>query len=103
MTQRRSCPQRITYLKGLAMHSLESYQGGLDQLESLVNDLKSIIRSIEEVADPSWTKQLMKQWGQLEILYALLLDEDRFSLTDEEESEVRVLIEALMKSTRSCP
>lgn len=98
MTQERSSLERIAYLKGLARRSLESYNGGLDQLAAVVTDIKSIIRSFEEVGAPCWTKQLVTQWGQLEILCALVLDEERCRLTHEEEKDARAMIEALIHS-----
>lgn len=84
---------RVAYLKRLALDVLNRYHHGLEDLDQLVADMKSIIRSFEEVADPLWTKTLVKRWGELEILYALVLDEDRSGLTDDEEVDVQRIVQ----------
>ncbi|WP_421845166.1 hypothetical protein [Mycobacterium sp.] len=43
---------RVAYLRQLALDSLNIYNGGFAKLERGDRDLKSIIRSLEEVADP---------------------------------------------------
>lgn len=58
-------------------------------------DLKSLIRSLEEVADPSWTESLLRPWGQLEIAYASALAEGRCHLTQDEEIRVQEIVAAL--------
>ncbi|WP_156771867.1 hypothetical protein [Mycobacterium sp. 1245805.9] len=92
LTNNEASIGRIAYLRQLALDSLKDYSGGFVGLERVDRDLKSIIRSLEEVADPSWTNSLLRQWGQLEIIYALILDEGRFRLTHEEEADVREII-----------
>jgi hypothetical protein len=56
---------RTAYLRQLAVESLTSYSGGFAELERIDRDLKSIIRSLDGVADPSWTSSLIGQWGYL--------------------------------------
>ncbi|VBA45767.1 hypothetical protein LAUMK13_05524 [Mycobacterium innocens] len=87
---------RTAYLRQLALDSLNSYSGGFADLERVDRDLKSIIRSLNDAADPSWTSSLLRLWGQLEIIYALALDEERFRLTEEEEVYARGVIDELI-------
>jgi hypothetical protein len=100
MTNQESSRDRVSYLKGLALSSLGSYQGGFGGLEAVVTDIKSIVRSLQEVADPAWAAKILKQWGQLEILFALVLDDGRSSLTAREEEEATDIVHALMKEFR---
>jgi hypothetical protein len=95
MTEVGSTRDRVSYLRNLALSSLAAYRGGFRGLEAVASDIKSIIRSLQEVADRSWTDKILRKWGQLEILYALALDEGRSSLTREEEEDVRQIIDAL--------
>ena len=101
MTDVTSSYDRVAYLKQLAVDCLSRFTGGFLGLERLVGEIKSIIRSLDEVADPSWTGALRKQWGQLEIVYALALDEGRSSLTGAEEQDVQELAGKLLTQFRS--
>jgi hypothetical protein len=85
---------RIVYLRQLALDSLDDYSG-FAALERVDRDLKFLIRSLEEVADPSWTGSLLRPWGQIEIAYASALAEGRFHLTREEEIRVQEIVAAL--------
>ncbi|ARG60078.1 hypothetical protein PJK45_05030 [Mycobacterium kansasii] len=96
MTNEDVSRDRTAYLRQLALDSLNRYSGGFADLERVDRDLKSIIRSLNDVADPSWTSSLLRLWGQLEIIYALALDEERFRLTEEEEVYVRGVIAELV-------
>ncbi|ETW25211.1 hypothetical protein [Mycobacterium gastri] len=91
---------RTAYLRQLALDSLNSYGGGFADLERVDRDLKSIIRSLNDVADPSWTSSLLRLWGQLEIIYALALDEERFRLSEEDEAYVQGVIAELRAKLR---
>ncbi|WP_156766562.1 hypothetical protein [Mycobacterium sp. E2327] len=86
---------RVADLRQLALDSLNRYAGGFAELERIDRDLKSIIRSLEEVADPSWTGSLLGQWGELEIIYALALDDGRRYLTQDEEADVQGIVAEL--------
>lgn len=95
MTNEDVSRDRVAYLRQLALDSLDNYSGGFAQLERVDRDLKSIIRSLEEVADPSWTSSLLRLWGQLEIIYASALAEDRFRLTQDEEVYLQGIVAKL--------
>jgi hypothetical protein len=95
LTNEETSRDRVAYLRQLALESLNNYAGGFAGLERVDRDLKSIIRSLEEVADPSWTDLLSRQWFQLEIIYASLLHEARFDLTQAEEVEVQEIVAGL--------
>jgi hypothetical protein len=92
---------RIAYYRKLAVDSLEDYRGGFAALERVDRNLKSIIRCLEDIADPLWTSSLFKQWGELEIIYALVLDDGRLRLTQEEEAEVRGIVAGLLADLQS--
>jgi hypothetical protein len=87
---------RVMLLRQLAQESLVGYSGGFAELEKLDRDLKSIIRTLTDLAGSSWTESLLRQWGQLEIIYALALAEGRFELSEEEENDIREIIAELI-------
>jgi uncharacterized protein DUF4926 len=87
---------RIAHLRQLAVESLTSYSGGFAELERVDRDLKSIIRSLEGLADPSWTSSLIGQWGYLEATYASALAHERYRLTQEEEVDVQGVVAGLL-------
>lgn len=95
MTETEHSGARVDYLRQLALASLESYRGGFADLERVDRDLKSITRSLEEVADRPWADSVSRQWFQLEIIYASLLHEKRSALTQDEEAEVQDVIAGL--------
>ncbi len=80
---------RVAYLRQLALDSLDSYAGGVSGLERVDRDLKWIIRSLEQVADSSWTGSLLEEWGSLEATYASALAHNKSTLTEDEEVVVR--------------
>lgn len=96
MTNEEVSHDRVAYLRQLALDSLSSYGGGFAELERIDRDLKSIIRSLNDVADASWTGSLLRQWGQLEIIYALALKDGRFRLTKDEEGDVQEIVAGLL-------
>lgn len=87
---------RIDYLRQLALDSLNDYNGGFSGLERVDRDLKSIIRSLEEVADPSWTDLLGRLWFQLEGIYASMLHEGRSRLTPDDEVYAQEVVAKLV-------
>src|SRR6185312_8781090 len=91
---------RVAYLRQLALDSLDSYAGGFSELERVDRDLKWIIRSLEEVADSSWTGSLLGEWGSLEATYASALAHNRSTLTEDEEVVVRESIGNLRNELR---
>jgi hypothetical protein len=95
MTDTTPFEHRIAYLSQLALAALESYGGGFPDLERANRDLKSITRSLEEVAEPSWTQTWARQCFQLEMLYASMLHEQRSTLTQDEEDEVQAVVASL--------
>ncbi|SOX52907.1 hypothetical protein MAAFP003_1575 [Mycobacterium ahvazicum] len=100
MTTEASSGDRVTLLRQLATECLQNYVGGFAELEQLDRDLKSIIRTLSDIANPSWTKTLRQQWGQLEIIYALALAEGRFQLSPEEETDVQGIVAELITAFR---
>jgi Domain of unknown function (DUF4926) len=95
MPRTQSNRDRIAYLRQLAVDSLKSYHGGFAELERVDQDLDSIIASLEDVADPSWSSFLRGQWGYLEVTYASALAHDRYHLTQDEEVDVQAVVDDL--------
>jgi hypothetical protein len=96
LTHNEDSHRRIAYLRQLARDSLKNYSGGFAGLERVARDIESIIRSLEEVADPSWTSALLRKSGQLEIMYAMALHEGRSQLTQDEEDYAREVVAGLL-------
>lgn len=88
---------RVTYLRKLAIDSLNNYQGGFDELEQLDRDLKSIIRSMSDVTDSAWTKLSVRNWGQLGVYASKALNDGRLLLTQDEEADVRMIVTELIE------
>ncbi|ORA10296.1 hypothetical protein BST12_26815 [Mycobacterium angelicum] len=96
MTHEEVPHERAAHLRQLALDSLNTYGGGFADLERIDRDLKSIIRSLNDVADPSWTSSLLRLWGQLEIIYASALAEERLRLTQDEETYLQGVVANLV-------
>jgi hypothetical protein len=100
MTTEEVSEDRVAVLRQLAMECLNNYSGGFAELEKLDRDLKSIIRTLSDLADPSWTKLLLRRWGQLEIIYSLVLADGRLHLSRDEESAVQDIVAGLTTEFR---
>ncbi|HEX6524355.1 MAG TPA: hypothetical protein VF070_30790 [Streptosporangiaceae bacterium] len=100
MSEAGDNPQRLANLKQLGVGSLRSFSGGFSDLERVVRELKPVVRSLEPIADPALFNAVLQQWGQLEIIYALVLEGDRFSLTPDEETSVREVVARLLEDLR---
>ena len=92
--------ERVRFLVGLMDQSLSDYEAGRSDLAQLVRDVESVVDSLAEVADPGWVGELRELWGPLEIVYAVMLDEDRTSLTDDERRDVAESVTALRRLLR---
>jgi hypothetical protein len=84
----------------LGADSLAAFTGGFLGLERLVGELKSVLRSLDGVADPAWLGAQIRRWGQLEILYALVLDDGRSELAEDEDADVQEIAENLLREFR---
>jgi hypothetical protein len=87
--------ERVRFLVGLLEQALSDYEAGRSDLARLVRDVESVVDSLAEVADAAWVGELRELWGALEIVYALMLDEGRASLTDDERRDVAGAVSAL--------
>jgi hypothetical protein len=100
MTTHEMSEDRVARLRQLAIECLNNYSGGFADLEQLDRDLKSIIRTLSDLAEPSWTKSLLRQWGQLEIIYASALADGRLDLSQDEENDVQDIVAGLITAFR---
>jgi hypothetical protein len=91
----RSPHRRRAFLIDLLRRSMADYTERRADLGRLVSDVKSLIDSLEQVADPQWAEQLRSAWWKLELVYALALSEGRSELTDADRNEVQRGIEGL--------
>lgn len=69
--------ERRQYLKGLMGKSITRYREGRGDLAALVSDVESLINSLSEVADAEWVEDVRTVWWELEVPYAVSLDEER--------------------------
>lgn len=83
---------RIASLKSLLLQSLDAYRGGFADLELLDRDMKSLLYSFDEVADPEWAAGMRGLWIELEIIYASSLDAGAFHISPEDSDYVSCLI-----------
>lgn len=61
-----------------------------------------MIDSVEPIADPAWVREMRALWWQVEVVDALVLDEERSTLTDEEQSAVADAVDALTAMVTPC-
>lgn len=91
-------------LRQLGLLALASSKGGLDGLTVLLTKMKSVLSSLEAISTDAWIAEARRDWGELEILYALALEGGRVALTNQEESDVvaivRVLTERFQEACR---
>jgi len=80
--------EREQFLVGLIAKSLDAYERGEAGLARLVADVEGAIEALFDVADSEWVERLRSAWSGLEIVYALVLDEGRSGLTDEERCDI---------------
>jgi hypothetical protein len=92
---------RVASLRQLGIDSLSNYRGGFAELQRIDQDVDSIIQSLDDIADPFWVATLFRQWGQLEIMYALALADERFRLTQKEEVDAREIVSQLLALFRA--
>jgi hypothetical protein len=101
MTEPFDADDREPHLRKLATTSLEAFHGSFGELDRVVSDMKSVIRSLEGLVDPVWLASLTKQWGQLEIIFAVALDEGRSALTPEEEAAAEAAVARMLYEFRA--
>lgn len=87
--------ERVRFLLGLLAQALSDYEAGRSDLARLVRDVESVIDSLAGVADAAWVGELRELWGALEIVYAVMLDEGRSALREDERREVLETVAAL--------
>lgn len=61
---------------------VQQYEAGKIPLSSLIGGLDALL-AILESADQEWTKAFRRQWGVLEIEYAVALDRQQDTLTSD--------------------
>jgi hypothetical protein len=87
--------ERVHFLVRLMADALSDYEARRSNLAQLVRDVESVIDSLAEVADAVWVAELRELWGTLEIIHAVVLDEGRSVLTDDEQRDVAEIASAL--------
>jgi hypothetical protein len=92
-------PEQVLYAH--LVDELSGYHGGLSSLGRLVSRLEPLIDQLEERGSEDWVRALRRNWGQLEILYALALDKGRGQLTDDEERDVAEIIDGIREQGNS--
>jgi hypothetical protein len=74
---------------------LSDYEAGRTSLPRLIANSEAVIESLSEISDSKWIKELRQQWEGLEIPHALMLDEGRVVLTEDEQREVNQTVAKL--------
>lgn len=95
MTATDNPDEREQFLTTLMCEALTAYESGHRDLARLVSDLESLISSLEDASDASWIGALRREWGELEIVHALALDEGRSALTSDEKRDVNQTVDEL--------
>jgi hypothetical protein len=88
---------RVRALVELLERVLADFDAGRSELSRLVRDVESVIDSLVTFADAGWVTELRGLWGELEIVYAVMLDEGRKVLTDDERRDVAETVTALRR------
>jgi hypothetical protein len=86
---------QIRFLCGEMRNLLDAYSAGSVSVPVLVDRLETLINALAGYADSSWVEEMHTIWGQMEIPYALSLDEGRSELTADEQSSVDDAVAAL--------
>jgi hypothetical protein len=76
------------FLVGVMEKALVGYEEGRSDLGRLVRRVDSAIDELANVSDADWVAELRRSWGELEIIYALMLNQGRSNLNDEERRDV---------------
>jgi hypothetical protein len=63
---------------------IKAYTGGKIRFDGLVRGLENGINGMIDFAEAEWLDEVRSIWLQLEIIYALVLDEDRAVTTGEQ-------------------
>jgi hypothetical protein len=92
-------PDPVKGLYSGLVEELSSYSGGLSDLGRVIGRLEPLIEQLEEHEGGDAVKALRREWGQLEILYALALDEGRGQLTVDEERDVAEIVADLLRGS----
>ena len=71
--------------------TIQDYLNKKIDIGQLVNDLESLIYSIEETSD-NFIDNLISLWGTLEVFYAWMLDQNKTDITIEEKEQTKKVL-----------
>lgn len=77
----------------IMIQKINSFKSGDLFLSYLINDLEALLNVLEE-KDDNWEAEFRTSWLDLEVVYALALDDNRTTLDLEDQ---RIIAEALVK------
>jgi len=80
--------EQVGWLAGQMREVLDEYVAGNVEVPMLVDRLDTLISSLARFADGAWVEEMRVIWGQMEIPYAVSLDEGRSELTADERRSV---------------
>lgn len=92
MTNSNEASAQKDRLRQLGLSALSRFNGGLDGVSFLLMKMKSVLSLLEATSTDAWIAEARRDWGQLEILYALVLEDGRAALTREEERDVAAIV-----------
>ena len=59
------------------LNLIQAYTGGKTKFDSLARGLENGINGMIGFAEAEWLDEVRSIWGQLEVIYALVLDDER--------------------------
>lgn len=81
-------------VRGMQESILAFERGGIG-IDRLTWDLKSRISALRSVTNDAWADELKSIWNQLEVVNAFFIDSGRRTLSANEETEVREILDEL--------
>ena len=78
----------------LMLGVISEYESGEASLGKLVSDLEALEAALEK-PNPTFAKDFRQVWGDLETIYALMLDDGRTTPTEDEVGVVRRILKEL--------
>lgn len=79
---------RVRFLSGLIVKSLDGYERGDLGLGRLVGEVEGTIDALLDVSEGDWVERVRSAWSGLEVVHAVALNDDRGTLTDDDRRDV---------------
>jgi hypothetical protein len=77
---------QVRFLCNQMRDVLDRYGGGQVEVPEPVDRLETLLNALESFADRAWVEEMHVIWGEMEVPFAIGLDEGRALTTDERRS-----------------